>query len=198
MPSLDFHEVAALPRLAWLAVVERGAVRARVFHGPAVECRDRWMVEGVWDGDFAAGGFHASPPFYGRGIRVDGDRLLFVPSSALVDRVLYCEDRGRVVVSNSLVLLLAFTGARLDPTHDYRVEATAIRQGVAAYRREFVVVHPEIPSFIQVYDECLVVDRDGVTFDATLRSEEHTSELQSRLHLVCRLLLEKKKNKCIV
>src|SRR2546422_7507324 len=31
---------------------------------------------------------------------------------------------------------------------------------------------------------------DGVI----LRSEEHTSELQSRLHLVCRLLLEKKKN----
>src|SRR2546422_7081426 len=37
------------------------------------------------------------------------------------------------------------------------------------------------------------------------RSEEHTSELQSRLHLVCRLLLEKKKkhkttyiNRCIV
>src|SRR2546422_3796870 len=29
----------------------------------------------------------------------------------------------------------------------------------------------------------------------TLRSEEHTSELQSRLHLVCRLLLEKKKKK---
>src|SRR6266550_5392139 len=28
----------------------------------------------------------------------------------------------------------------------------------------------------------------------TTRSEEHTSELQSRLHLVCRLLLEKKKN----
>src|SRR2546422_7582307 len=31
-----------------------------------------------------------------------------------------------------------------------------------------------------------------VTVTAT-RSEEHTSELQSRLHLVCRLLLEKKK-----
>src|SRR5438034_9015072 len=129
MPSLDFHEVAALPRLAWLAVVERGAARARVFHGSAVECRDRWMVEGVWDGDFAAGGFHDSPHFFGSGIRVDGDRLLFVPSSALVDRVLYCQDRGRVVVSNSLVLLLAFTGARLDPAHDYRAEATAIRKG---------------------------------------------------------------------
>src|SRR2546422_5294121 len=32
-------------------------------------------------------------------------------------------------------------------------------------------------------------------FHAEGRSEEHTSELQSRLHLVCRLLLEKKKNK---
>src|SRR2546422_4245338 len=29
------------------------------------------------------------------------------------------------------------------------------------------------------------------------RSEEHTSELQSRLHLVCRLLLEKKKKKYV-
>src|SRR5687768_18329632 len=31
--------------------------------------------------------------------------------------------------------------------------------------------------------------------DLDFRSEEHTSELQSRLHLVCRLLLEKKKKK---
>src|SRR5438309_4561943 len=30
-----------------------------------------------------------------------------------------------------------------------------------------------------------------------VRSEEHTSELQSQFHLVCRLLLEKKKNKKI-
>src|SRR2546422_4542772 len=30
------------------------------------------------------------------------------------------------------------------------------------------------------------------------RSEEHTSELQSRLHLVCRLLLEKKKKKKVL
>src|SRR5260370_13591880 len=30
--------------------------------------------------------------------------------------------------------------------------------------------------------------------DGTQRSEEHTSELQSHLNLVCRLLLEKKKN----
>src|SRR5256884_2364320 len=35
---------------------------------------------------------------------------------------------------------------------------------------------------------------DAATASSFSRSEEHTSELQSRLHLVCRLLLEKKKN----
>src|SRR5687768_18089769 len=35
---------------------------------------------------------------------------------------------------------------------------------------------------------------EGVDHDPA-RSEEHTSELQSRLHLVCRLLLEKKKQR---
>src|SRR2546429_4801240 len=35
------------------------------------------------------------------------------------------------------------------------------------------------------------------SFARNERSEEHTSELQSRLHLVCRLLLEKKKNSTV-
>src|SRR2546422_5542692 len=42
----------------------------------------------------------------------------------------------------------------------------------------------------------VAVDVYHVWWDPKLeRSEEHTSELQSRLHLVCRLLLEKKKKK---
>src|SRR2546422_6674868 len=43
-----------------------------------------------------------------------------------------------------------------------------------------------------------VIDRTTRMFNPAtnvIRSEEHTSELQSRLHLVCRLLLEKKKKK---
>src|SRR2546422_7669633 len=44
----------------------------------------------------------------------------------------------------------------------------------------------------------IVIDKDNTTIiggKGKQRSEEHTSELQSRLHLVCRLLLEKKKKK---
>src|SRR2546422_3312424 len=40
-------------------------------------------------------------------------------------------------------------------------------------------------------DDAIAEYRQALWFK---RSEEHTSELQSRLHLVCRLLLEKKKN----
>src|SRR5207249_6169930 len=36
---------------------------------------------------------------------------------------------------------------------------------------------------------------EGTPWHASFRSEEHTSELQSRFDLVCRLLLEKKKKK---
>src|SRR2546422_4045499 len=43
-------------------------------------------------------------------------------------------------------------------------------------------------------DICTKIDTKARRIDV-VRSEEHTSELQSRLHLVCRLLLEKKKNK---
>src|SRR2546429_6074163 len=41
---------------------------------------------------------------------------------------------------------------------------------------------------------CFLGVERGKLFSERFRSEEHTSELQSRLHLVCRLLLEKKKN----
>src|SRR2546422_5627184 len=40
-------------------------------------------------------------------------------------------------------------------------------------------------------------DANGFFKCSGTRSEEHTSELQSRLHLVCRLLLEKKKKKLV-
>src|SRR2546429_7397471 len=42
--------------------------------------------------------------------------------------------------------------------------------------------------------DCLMATSESETTLISRRSEEHTSELQSRLHLVCRLLLEKKKN----
>src|SRR5438105_835595 len=43
-------------------------------------------------------------------------------------------------------------------------------------------------------DLCGIITPSSLHFERHHRSEEHTSELQSRVDLVCRLLLEKKKN----
>src|SRR5439155_3750741 len=52
-----------------------------------------------------------------------------------------------------------------------------------------------------LFDAFLEEQEQGITIDSARtffhRSEEHTSELQSRGHLVCRLLLEKKKKQKI-
>src|SRR5689334_24348246 len=53
-------------------------------------------------------------------------------------------------------------------------------------------VTPAAVSLVNVYIEIQAKRRDQA---AVIRSEEHTSELQSQFHLVCRLLLEKKKLK---
>src|SRR3989442_8216930 len=52
-----------------------------------------------------------------------------------------------------------------------------------------------VPSLDSHLIEHEQVDRAPLAqhFEGRVRSEEHTSELQSRPHLVCRLLLEKKK-----
>src|SRR2546422_10518487 len=50
-----------------------------------------------------------------------------------------------------------------------------------------------INSLSTVQDATYQLRDARARFLVTVRSEEHTSELQSRLHLVCRLLLEKKK-----
>src|SRR3712207_8769083 len=47
----------------------------------------------------------------------------------------------------------------------------------------------------QVWTNLLDNAIDALGDRGTIRSEEHTSELQSRQYLVCRLLLEKKKNR---
>src|SRR5690554_6973431 len=57
-------------------------------------------------------------------------------------------------------------------------------------RERIVPEHPQ--SDIAELDEPPVMPPAGF-FQEVHRSEEHTSELQSRPHLVCRLLLEKKK-----
>src|SRR5687768_97489 len=73
------------------------------------------------------------------------------------------------------------TSARVTATHVYAARLHDIR---------FRQLEIGLPARFQAPEE---IKRQRKIHDKLIRSEEHTSELQSRLHLVCRLLLEKKK-----
>src|SRR5690554_7143634 len=76
------------------------------------------------------------------------------------------------------------------------IKAGVYREGPLFLNKAVTIIgedYPEIDGENQ--HEILLVEHDDVVIKNVLRSEEHTSELQSRPHLVCRLLLEKKKNK---
>src|ERR1035437_8606890 len=78
---------------------------------------------------------------------------------------------------------------RLHPRRN-RADRAAKPQRLGAHRRRRDDrVHWRLAGVVHAADEIF-----GVAAMRT-RSEEHTSELQSRQYLVCRLLLEKKKNK---
>src|SRR2546422_6348472 len=74
---------------------------------------------------------------------------------------------------------------------------------VTEYYPRFLERFPDLETLASARPKAVREAWDGLGYYARAsnlhalakqRSEEHTSELQSRLHLVCRLLLEKKKN----
>src|SRR2546422_2907097 len=85
-------------------------------------------------------------------------------------------------------------------------EISSTETGIKVEDQEFRVFSQRDPAAIdwESVGAEIVIESTGMFTKAedakkhlrgTVRSEEHTSELQSRLHLVCRLLLEKKKNR---
>lgn len=164
--SIKYYTYPNLPKLAWLASIDRKFfTEVSVFHGSSVECRDNWMVEGVWDGNFSSGNFHRAENFFGSGLRIENERIYFVPSSALVDHLFFCLDGETLLASNSLTTLLGFTGATLDDTHDYSKESTSISKGIKNYEKEFKIIHPTIERFYQVFYENIVVTKEGISFE---------------------------------
>src|SRR2546422_2708628 len=71
-------------------------------------------------------------------------------------------------------------------------ERSELRRGYRNGIRERTLTGPTGPVALALPRATLFRGAGGKEWDAVRRSEEHTSELQSRLHLVCRLLLEKK------
>src|SRR3712207_7075636 len=100
------------------------------------------------------------------------DREVLVVATSAANGCLYC-----VVAHGALV--------RIRARDRYLADQVAVDWRKAP-------LSPRLRAVVEVGVELAV---DPVRVTAAHRSEEHTSELQSRQYLVCRLLLEKKKKK---
>lgn len=109
-----YNENKDLPGLAWIAVVHDGDIQ--VIHGLKVEVQDDFFVEGAWGGgNFVASGFDTAEWFCGTGGMIYEDRIVFATPTGMHAGLFMIRDEKRVVVSNSLCLLMAMEGYEFDP-----------------------------------------------------------------------------------
>src|SRR5256884_3861734 len=125
---------------------------------------------------------------------------LFLATLLFVALVLSRSRMGIISILVSLVAILALAGTASMPARTRVAVATLFFLGVLGLI-VWIGIDPVMSRFETLGQEYnfsgqnrIAIWRDTLGLIRHHRSEEHTSELQSRLHLVCRLLLEKKKN----
>ncbi len=137
--SVEAYCNPRFPRLGWIAELPLRDDIIVVEHGTGVECGEQFVVEGCWDAKFDELAFHHSACFFGSGLVVDDGVIHLVPSRSLTDRLLILRSHTHPMVSNSLLLLLAASGARLDESIDYAGVCHSIMAGVDNYVRDIPV-----------------------------------------------------------
>ena len=172
--KIEYRLEPELPKLGWIAKVDP-LNTVTVWHGQKVECHKQWMVEGVWDGDFPSGNFHDSSVFFGSGIRIKDDKIYVCSSITNQIRIIYCTMGTEILVSNSLILMLAFTGAKIDEKHDYESECTSVLKGTKSYDRRFRVKHRTIDCFFQVFYENVILSHGNISFEPRIKYSSITS-----------------------
>lgn len=88
--TLNCKQVTEIPKLSWIGSFDFDKNLFDVVHGTAVESDEKWLVEGVWDGDFRCADSHKTDNFFGSGVRIQDNHIYIVSSCALLDRLLYC------------------------------------------------------------------------------------------------------------
>ena len=106
-----------------------------VYHGEYVECHDHWFIEGIWDGPFDGGNFYQTDLIFGTGMRIDGEKIMFLSSSSHAERRYNVFHQQKFLVSNALPCLVAFTDIELDPARDYAIFFQSIEGGFGKHEK---------------------------------------------------------------
>src|SRR3712207_8401139 len=84
-----------------------------------------------------------------------------------------------------------------DPLTPSQNQKQKYKNGLPVFKAYYEKLDDSGKTFKDKDGKPVIINGKDALMGTILRSEEHTSELQSRQYLVCRLLLEKKKNKKI-
>ena len=113
---LELCRIDTWPKLAWVARIRDDSRQVLVFAGPMVEVGNDWIAEAVWAGNFSDGSFDQTDLVFGSGIRIRGQKVVFVSSGTVFDRLWHTSPGADHYVSNSLPALLAVSGRSLRET----------------------------------------------------------------------------------
>jgi hypothetical protein len=166
--QFNVEESSNLPVLGWICAVDISRAQVITICGQGVETGLDFVVEGVWDGEFPAAEFHHARHFFGSGVKYSDEKLFFVPSCALTDRIVAARKDKLFYVSNSLLLLLAATNSALDPHIDYSDACHAIISGVTRYDPAIPVTRTDDFLFSQFYHRPVELTKNGFQQQAPL------------------------------
>lgn len=172
-----YRELDNLPSLSWIADI-KGNV-ATVIHGGRVEAREKFFVEGAWNGDFSSGNFDTSDWFCGTGGKIDGKACIFSTPSHVTSGLFTSANWGGVLVSNSLHLLCAYAGYHIDPQYlEYEADFNKILFGISNYKNEiYVMDKDDNPVDVKVHYFRNI--RIGETGDIEITQKQKTRPFRS-------------------
>ncbi|HEY8152731.1 MAG TPA: hypothetical protein VII72_01245 [Myxococcota bacterium] len=149
----EFVLCASLPRMAWCAQLQQGSELVRVHHGPWVETREGWFVEGAWSGDFEAGELDRAAFNLGSGGVLRAGRAVFCTQSDTIERLYSVRVGAELFLSNSLVFLLAMTDDEPDPGFPFYYHALRAH-AMDGIRRTRKTIHTGRGRRVALHDRC--------------------------------------------
>ncbi len=144
LPQLKFHKISSWPKLAWVAKMNLETGIIDVVHGPNLEIFDDWCAEMVWDLPFESGDFDQSDCVIGSGIRLRGDRVIFVNSSDTLSRIQFTQLQNDLFVSNSIAALLAIADVDFVNEFDYATALSEVSNGISPGKFEIPTTKSKI------------------------------------------------------
>ncbi len=140
-----------LPPLAWVANCFNGKIE--VIHGNKVECKDKFFVDGAWNGAFIDGNFIDSSWFCGTGAEINNETVIFSTPTHIIGGLYVAKIDKGYCISNSLYLLMSLNRYKLDKDYlDYETDFNTILFGVNRYKQNIHILDSyDNPCEIQVY-----------------------------------------------